>query len=222
MISYEALPSAIGPSHHHHQLQHQQQHQQQQSQSMTPQQHQLHMGQQAAGMLHPATMQSMHQMQQQYPPQQPQQPQQQQSQQQQQQQPTQPPHAQQGNSENSNLEYELDASSSAEEIWDLDSNTVKRYNNASGDTSASSTGHGSMESPMGSYGSDLGHPGTGAAASTHHYVPTNAMWGAGSAPPMYPQHHPQQHGFPSTAASHDLYASNDWLHAGKFRILGFG
>ena len=214
MISYEALPSAIGPS--HHQLQHQQQHQQQQSQSMTPQQHQLHMGQQAqaAGMLHPATMQSMHQMQQQYPPQQQQQPQQQQRQQQQQQQ-TQP---QQGNSENSNLEYELDASSSAEEIWDLDSNTVKRYNNASGDTSASSTGHGSMESPMGSYGSDLGHPQTQAAPPTqqqHHYVPTNAMWGAGSAPPMYPQHHPQQHGFPSTA-SHDLYASNDWLHAGKF------
>eukprot|EP00093_Oithona_nana_P004608 04608.XXX_216301_213221_1 [CDS] Oithona nana genome sequencing. len=32
-----------------------------------------------------------------------------------------------------------------------------------------------MESPMGSYGSDLGHPGTGAAASTHHYVPTNAI-----------------------------------------------
>ena len=68
---------------------------------------------------------------------------------------------------------------------------------------------------MGSYGSDLGHPQT-PSTQQHHYVPTNAMWGAGSAPPMYPQHHPQQHGFPSTAASHDLYASsNDWLHAGK-------
>ena len=212
MISYEALPSAIGPS--HHQLQQQQQ--QHQSQTMIQaQQQQLQMGHQQ-GLMHPASaasaaaaMQSMHQMQ--YP---------QQQQQGQQQQPPQPPTHPQGNSESSNLDYELDASSSAEEIWDLDSNTVKRYNNASGDTSASSTGHGSMESPMGSYGSDLGHPQTGPQPpqqqQQHHYVPTNAMWGAGSAP-MYPQHHQQQqHGFPS--ASHDLYASNDWLHAGNYKI----
>merc|ERR1719225_597842 len=111
MISYEPLPSAIGPSHHLQQqsqpglIQPQQQMQQQQHQ----QQHQL---QQMQQMQH--QMQQVQHHQQQYTQQ------------------------HQGNSgDNSNLDYDIDASSSAEEIWDLDSHTVKRYNNASGDTSAS-------------------------------------------------------------------------------------
>jgi len=64
---------------------------------------------------------------------------------------------------------------------------------------------------MGSY-PDLTH-------QQQHYVSTNPMWGTGTVTPMYPQqqqqqqHHQQQHGFPSS--SHDLYGSNDWLHAGS-------
>ena len=197
MISYEPLPSAIGPSHH---MQQQQSHNN--TNSQPPQQNQM-------------TQQFLHQQQQQMHQQM-----QQHFQQQQQQQQT-------NNGDSNNpLDYELDASSSAEEIWDLDSHTVKRYNNASGDTASSASGgHGSMESPLGSYG-ELPPP---------HYVPTNAMWGPGN---MYPQQQqtpqqqqhpvgppqqqpPPQHGFPTNSGGgvvpHDLYGTgttpNDWLHA---------
>ena len=196
MISYEPLPSAIGPSHH---MQQQQSHNN--TNSQPPQQNQM-------------TQQFLHQQQQQMHQQM-----QQHFQQQQQQQ------TNNGDSNNP-LDYELDASSSAEEIWDLDSHTVKRYNNASGDTASSASGgHGSMESPLGSYG-ELPPP---------HYVPTNAMWGPGN---MYPQQQqtpqqqqhpvgppqqqpPPQHGFPTNSGGgvvpHDLYGTgattNDWLHA---------
>ena len=182
MISYEPLPSAIGPSHQMQQqsmtsTQLQQPTQQQQQQQLTQQQQFLQQQQQ----LHQQQMQQQH-------------------------------YQHQGNNGDSNnpLDYELDASSSAEEIWDLDSHTVKRYNNASGDTTSSASGgHGSMESPLGSYG-ELPPP---------HYVPTNAMWGPGNIYPQQTPQHPQQptpqHGFPSGGAPHDMYGSgNDWLHAG--------
>merc|ERR1719361_3158352 len=130
MISYEPLPSAIVPSHH---MQQQQSHNtnSQPQQQMTQQF--LHQQQQQQQQMHQQMQQHFQQQQQQ----------------------------QQANNGDSNnpLDYELDASSSAEEIWDLDSHTVKRYNNASGDTSASSTGHGSMESYP-----DLSHP-----TQQHHY-----------------------------------------------------
>ena len=66
---------------------------------------------------------------------------------------------------------------------------------------------------MGSYG-DLSVAQSAVSGGQHHYVPTNPMWGTGSASAastMYPQHQQQQqHGFPSS--SHEIYRSNDWLH----------
>ena len=204
MISYESLPSAIGAtSHHMHQPMPasgghgipQQQHTQPPHQTMQQQQQ----------LQHPHQQQMFGQ--------------------QQQQQAFSASTASAGGgglsdtNTNTTGEFELDASSS-EEIWDLDSNTVKRYNNAAANPVGGPQG--GVPGSMGGYG-DSGGPGGGG-----HFTASNVMWGN----PMYP-HHPGQHGgggggFP--AGSADMYGNHgtpggnpgDWMNPNGPPVGGGG